>query len=207
MIEGLGWLREAAFLAFLAVILSYLLPSVFLSPYRSLEQLPRPPFIDIVMIIIGLILAIASWIFEILGWSSMCRAGMRKFYCFTKYMVLLGPIMGFLFAIVGVFQTALTGKISFFLLGPLVIVAVAVIAGVASLDVGLLTNTRILTVGALLYLISVVLQAPALLQSPEFMSFGLAAGILSIPALLLMAIGFHLARRAVPHGREEAVTA
>jgi len=205
MIEGLGWLREAAFLAFLAVILSYLLPSVFLSPYRSLEQLPRPPFIDIVMIIIGLILAIASWIFEILGWSSMCRAGMRKFYCFTKYMVLLGPIMGFLFAIVGVFQTALTGKISFFLLGPLVIVAVAVIAGVASLDVGLLTNTRILTAGALLYLISVLilvvlylisilLRVPALLPSPEFTGFGLAAGILLISALLLMAIGFHLAR-------------
>jgi uncharacterized membrane protein YkgB len=102
----------------------------------------------------------------------------------------------------------LAGKISFYILpGLLVIVAVTVIAGVASLDVGLLTNTRILAVGALLYLISVILQAPALLQSPEFMGFGLASGILSIPALLLMAIGFHLARRAVPHGREEAATA
>jgi hypothetical protein len=170
----LGRLRNATILAFLTVLL-FQLPYVFFFPYRSLERLPTSPsFIVIVMItmvlmIIGLILGIGSWIFEILGWFSMCRAGVRKFYCFTKYMVLLGPIVGFLLAIVGAgalvleaiekgvmpteesLRGFLTGKISFYILsGLLVMVAVAVIAGVASLDVGLLTNTRILAVGALL---------------------------------------------------------
>lgn len=122
--------------------------------------------------LLALILAIVSWIFRVLGWSAICRTGLKKFYCITKWAVLLLPIIAVILFLVGMvyaFQKILAtpqfGAPTLEGLGPLIIVAAAaillttvasLIEGVALLDLGMIGVNLVLKAGSILYLIATV---------------------------------------------------
>jgi len=122
--------------------------------------------------LVTLILAIVSWIFRVLGWSAICRTGLKKFYCITKWAALLLPIIAVILLLVGMvyaFQKILAtpqfGVPTLEGLGPLIIAAAAaallttvasLIEGVALLDLGMIGANLVLEAGSVLYLIATV---------------------------------------------------
>ena len=47
-----------------------------------------------------LLLLVISWIYKVLGWGDICKAGLKRFYCYTKLGVLFLPILGIMFMLV-----------------------------------------------------------------------------------------------------------
>jgi len=157
----------------------------------------------------ALILSLASWIYKVLGWSDMCRSGIRRFYCVTRLAVLIGPIAGALLILGGVLILSLelitrgavtpppvegygwgrllTGLRWPFLAGIILMASANVIEGVAILDIGFLTQAKLLIAGSVVYLISAGLSPLALLSGQLE---GLSS-LVSIAAYMLLAAGFH----------------
>jgi len=225
----LNRLRNSAILSLAASLFS--LPLTAFSPVRGLGTVTEDAaalFAALIWVFVfGLALialALAAWVLKVLGWWSMCKSSMRRFYCITKYAVLLGPMVGVSLLLVGGVALALEalsrgvlvdGELSgvpegsalpYVLPGLLIMVVANVIEGVGALDVGLLTEVKVLTAGAVTYLIMVALQPFQLLAtvlgSTAFAS-DVASGLVwassaaSLLSSLLLAVGFHWARGKV----------
>lgn len=239
-VKGLGRLRISALLSLVTSLLALPLSGLFGRPESTTEN-PLTLFVALMWVLVFglaiLALGITSWVFKVLGWWSMCRSGMRKFYCATRYAVLLGPIVGVALLLVGgvalllemlgsgaLVDGGLSGEpvgsaLPYILPGLIVMVVANVIEGVSALDVGLLTEVKVLTLGAAIYLVASLLQPFQLLAS-AFGSTALlgdaaswwswASNAASLLASLLLAVGFHWARDRVIQSeaqREAAGTA
>jgi len=239
-VKGLGRLRNAAILSFATSLLS--LPSLGL--FGGPESLAEDPFALLAALIWILVfglailaLGVAAWVFKVLGWWSMCRSGMRRFYCATRLAVLLGPVIGVALLIVGgaaLFLEALRSRapvggepsplpeesmLAYVLPGLLVMAVANVVEGVSALDVGLISEVKALALGAAIYLVASLLQPVQLLAS-AFNSAALLGGArswwswassaASLLSSLLLAMGFHQAKGKVVRSeaqREAAGTA
>ena len=240
-VKGLNRLRNSAILSLAASLFS--LPLTAFSPFRGLgtatEDVVALFAVLIWVLVFGLLLLalmLAAWVLKVLGWWSLCKSGMRRFYCVTRYAVLLGPIIGVSLLLFGgvalVFEALSRGVLAngelgemqegtvllYVLPGLLVMTIASVIEGVSALDVGLLTGVKSLTLGAVTYLIASLLQPlqlpTAALGSKELAS-GVASGLnwassaVSLLASLLFAVGFHRAKGRViqSEAQREAVGA
>gem|GEM_PF-3336836 len=227
--KGLSRLRNSAILSLAIGLLSLLLAaSPLAGGPESLAEDPLKLLAALAWVLalalVLLVLAIAAWVLKVLGWWSMCRSGMRRFYCVTKYAVLLGPVIGVALLIAGGVALALEalrsgafaaegpggapewGALAYALPGLLAIAVANVIEGVSILDVGLQVGVKALAVGAAVYLSTALLLPLQLLAgTPSLAALGggFASGLgavwsaASALASLLLAAGFHLAKRKV----------
>ena len=222
-------MRNSAILS-LAMSLISLSPTAFplVGGLESLAEDPLKLFAALVWVLaLGLVLlalAIAAWTLKVLGWWSMCRSGMRRFYCVTRYAVLLGPVIGVALLLAGVVALALEAlrsgvlaveelgeaperdALAYMLPGLLAMAVANVIEGVSILDVGLQVGVRALAAGAIAHLLAALLllfQLFTAVPGSAVLGGGFASGLnvvsnaVSALASLLLAAGFHLARKRV----------
>lgn len=215
-------LRNSAFLSLVAYLLALPLtvsPLPTFGPESAVEDVIGLLAALALVMVFGLVFAvlwIAAWVFKVLGWWSMCKSGMRRFYCITRFAVLLGPIIGVVLLIAGgaallleILGSGLAaggglsgvqeGRVLLYALPVFLVMAVAnVIEGVSVLDVGMQIGVRALEAGAVAYLVAVLLQPLAFALTGDLAS-GLSwvSGAVSTLSSLLLAVGFHRARGRV----------
>lgn len=163
-----------------------------------------------ILIVVGLlviVVALASWVLRVLGWGSLCRSKQGRFYCITRIVVLAAPIIGTLIMIAGAVVVALQlalapsfgrllpgglpeGALSVILIGSVVTASADIFEAVATLDLGQLFNVRLLTIASLVFLASSLLGAASTTaQQLQYVSHAA-----SLAAFALLTAGYHLAR-------------
>lgn len=158
-------------------------------------------------------LMLVAWIFKVLGWWNMRKSGWRRgFYTVAWLAVTFGPVAAFFFFAAGavvIFLEALPfvgdaltispTAFAFMVAGALITAIASAIEGVASLDVGLLTKVKLLSVGSALYVAVAFLGALSSLVAPRgnALLLTLATNVVGLAASVLLAIGFHQARGVV----------
>lgn len=130
------------------------------------------------IVILGMatfILAIASWIYRVLGWGSLCKASIKRFYCYTRIAIIVLPAAGTLLTIVGsvalsfqvmaggpqaesAIESLPKGLMLAIHVGAVVFVTGFIMEGLSLLDMSLIYGRRILTAGSILYLLAQVLS-------------------------------------------------
>lgn len=211
--KGLARLRTAAALSVVASLFGLLSQAVGISLSGSAELGELFSAVAMLMVVgvLVLILGLATWVLKVMGWGSLCKARLRRFYCLTRLIVLGAPIVGVILIIAGVlttffdvFSNVATGlEISlleeriiasmsgYIVAGAVIMAAGNVFEGVASLDLGFSTKENVLIIGSLLYLASVTVSV----LSQVSQALGVVSPIVSLASNVLLAAGYHIAKK------------
>ncbi|MEM1508413.1 MAG: hypothetical protein QW291_02935 [Thermofilaceae archaeon] len=211
--NGLVRLRTAAALSVIASLFGLLSQAVGFSLSGSAALGELFPAVAMLMAVgvLMIILGIATWVLKVMGWGSLCKARLRKFYCLTRLIVLGAPIVGVILIIAGVLTTfievfssiasgpelslldeKIIASISGYIIAGAVIMAAGnVFEGVASLDLGFSTKENVLIVGSLLYLVSVTVSV----LSQVSRELGIISPIVSLAGNVFLVAGYHTAKK------------
>lgn len=216
----MGRLRNAAFIRLLVDLLGLAvlqLSTGLMGTFQLGDEVSIGEVAGVLATVAGILLlglflivaSIAAWVISILGWGNICRAKWRKFYCVTRVVVILAPILATLTvaamiisAFLELFATGLRGEftgsdvftsgfLKAFVAGMVIAAAGRVFEGVATFDLGLLTQVYLLAAAAVVYIASTAINVASI--SVTWLS--VVSLILSILANLLFGIGYHYARK------------
>ncbi len=161
---------------------------------------------------VSAILVIASWILRIVGWGNICGAGIKRFYCYTRLLLIVLPIVGVAISIIGgiiygiqVFTSGLeyVGQTLFpptllavIIAGSLIITAGFLVEGVSLLDISYIYGRGMLRIASILYLLSLVVSTVLSIFSTTQAVFGATwMGLLSNTLQLVSSITLYIGLR------------
>ncbi len=175
-IDGLKNLGRGFLLLVVASALSLVMTltsQMMVGQVRPTPTIPRTLLVQVLVIgflgFLLLILYIVSWILRIIGWGGICRGVGKKFYCYTRILLIVLPVLGVAIMIgaamlmameiftLGVPTTPIKPKGlekwgGFFLLGAVLITVAFLVEGVALLDSSYVFASKLLRNGAFLYI-------------------------------------------------------
>jgi len=218
LLRGLNRLRVSAILGVMVSLFSLVISSLPGGLVGGEGRLMFSLLLVGAILILGLILLVvivAAWVYKVLGWSSMCKSGMRRFYCLTRLVVLVCPVVAVVLMIAGgiaiafrllseqliekvptepweIVRASPTG-LTLIIGGIVALISTMVVEGVAILDLGMLMGERVLLLGAIAYLASTLLSAVG--QAFPQYPMSTLSNAASLAAYILLAYGFSKARK------------